>query len=120
MIGVRYTLGSWGVQDAVRTFEPIFERKNSPPKADELFAKDGYAVGAIQVDGANFVNAIRVAFMRTEGDRLNSKDSYVSDWIGKPTGRTPETINGNGALVVGVHGRGAAVLDAVGLVCRAK
>jgi hypothetical protein len=30
------------------------------------------------------------------------------------------TLNGKGALVVGVHSRGAAVLDAVGLVYKAE
>ena len=85
-----------------------------------MFAKDGYAVGAIQVDGADFVNAVRVAFMRIEGDRLNPKDTYISDWIGKLTGRDPVTINGNGAIVVGVHGRRGAILNAVGLVCKAE
>ena len=120
VIGVRHSLGRWDDQDTLGIFEPIFDRKNSPPGANELFAKDGYAVGAIQVDGADFVNAVRVAFMRIEGDRLNPKDTYISDWIGKLTGRDPVTINGNGAIVVGVHGRRGAILNAVGLVCKAE
>ena len=119
MVGVRHSMGSWAGEDAIRSFDPLFERGRPRPGSKELFAKDGYAVGAIQVDGDKYVNAIRVAFMRIDGDRLNQKDSYVSEWIGKPTGRPPKTLNGDGAFVVGVHGRGTAILDAVGLIFKA-
>lgn len=120
MIGVRYRLGSWAGKDAVQSFDPIFDRSRPQARHGELYAKDGYAVGAIQVDGDEYVYAIRVAFMRIEGGRLDQKDSYVSEWIGVPTGLTPKTLNGNGAFVVGVHGRGAMILDAVGLVFKAE
>lgn len=120
MIGVRHAMGSWAGQDALRSFDPLFERGRARPGSEELFAKDGYAVGAIQVDGDKYVNAIRVAFMRIEGDRLNPKDSYVSEWLGKPTGRPSKTLNGDGAFVVGVHGRGTIILDAIGLVFKAE
>jgi hypothetical protein len=81
-----------------------------------IAARDGYAVGAIQVDGDQFVNAIRIAFMRIENDRLNTKDKYISDWIGVPQGSQPETISCAGSPVVGIFGRGTAVVDAIGLV----
>lgn len=120
MIGVRYRLGSWAGKDAVQSFDPIFERSRPQARHGELYAKDGYAVGAIQVDGDEYVYAIHIAFMRIEGGRLDQKDSYVSEWIGVPTGLSPKTLNGNGAFVVGVHGRGAMILDAVGLVFKAE
>ncbi len=116
MIGVRHRTGNWAGKDMVKRFDPLFERGRPRPGYDELFAKDGYAVGAIQVDGDKYVYAIRVAFMRIDGDRLDPKDSYVSEWIGKPTGQAPKTLNGDGAFVVGVHSRGTIILDAVGLV----
>lgn len=120
MIGVRHRMGSWAGKEMVKSFDPLFERGRPRPGYDELFAKDGYAVGAIQVDGDQYVYAIRVAFMRIDGDRLDPNESYVSEWIGNPTGQTPKTLNGDGAFVVGVHCRATLILDAVGLVFKAE
>lgn len=120
MIGVRHRMGRWGGKEMVKSFDPLFEHGRPRAGYDELFAKDGYAVGAIQVDGDQYVYAIRVAFMRIDGDRLDPNDSYVSDWIGNPTGQTPTTLNGEGACVVGVHFRATLILDAVGLVFKGE
>ena len=48
--------------------------------------------------------------------RLDAKDSHVCEWIGSPSGKAPRTLNGNGAPVIGFHGRAMAIVDAVGLV----
>ena len=48
--------------------------------------------------------------------RLDKTDSYTSDWIGEPSEKPPQTLGGTGAPVLGVYGRKAAVLDAVGLM----
>ncbi len=116
MVCVRYAMGRWAGKDGLRTFDPLFERDRPWPGHEELLAKDGYAVGAIQVDADESVDAVRVAFMRIAGNRLDQKDSYVSDWIGTPTGRPPKTLNSKGAFVVGVHFRSTAILEAVGLI----
>ncbi len=120
MIGVRYAVMKWAGQDGLRVFEPLFERGRPRLGHEELFARDGYAVGAIQVDAGENVNAVRIAFMRIAGNRLNQQDSYVSDWIGNPTGRTPTTVNSNGTFVLGVHFRATAIVQAVGLISKAE
>jgi hypothetical protein len=55
--------------------------------------------------------------MKAQPDgRLDPKDSYTSDWLGRPSGREPKVVGGKGQAVVGVHGRRGAVIDAIGLV----
>jgi hypothetical protein len=120
MIGVRSRMGSYRDEAVVQNFDPLFEKEASRRGYESLYAKDGYAVGAIQVDADQYVNAIRVAFMRLDGDQLDTSDSYVSEWIGEPTGRDLQSINGEGKLVVGVHGRGTIIQDAIGLVFKKK
>jgi hypothetical protein len=74
-------------------------------------------VGGLNADADRFVNAVQVVFMRLSSDgRLEPTDSYTGPWIGQPTGREPVSLGGTGAAVIGVHGRRAAILDAVGLV----
>ena len=116
MIGFRYRAGIRAGQEAVQRFAPVFESGRPRAGYTVVMAKDGYAVGAIQVDSDQFVKAIRVAFMRIDGDRLDTKDSYVSDWIGKPTGQSPKTLNSKGAWVLGVQSRFTGNLHAVGLI----
>ena len=117
VIGFRHTLGSWAGQQAIGKLEPLFTRQSSPGTGEALLARDGYAVGAIEVDAGQFVHAVRVVFMRiTPEGRLDPDDTYTSDWLGHPAGNTPKTLGGTGEKVIGVRGRGAAVLDAVGLV----
>jgi hypothetical protein len=119
MIGLRYRVGSWSGEEVVTRLEPLFGGKGPRPMYTDVTAKPGYAVGAIQVDAGEYVYAIRIAFMRIEGDRLNTKDSYVSDWIGTPTGRQPQTLNSNGALVLGIQRGGVAIPSGLGLVYKA-
>jgi len=53
---------------------------------------------------------------RVDGDELDPTDSYVSDWIGTPTGAEPVMLNGNGKPVLGLCGRRAAALNTQGIV----
>ena len=120
VLGFRYRLGSLAGQGGVASLEPLFTREEPPRPWESVIARNGYAVAAMQVDADQFLIAIRVAFMRIDGNHLDTKDSYVSDWIGHPTGRTPQTINGDGARVMGIHGRRMALMHAVGLVFEAE
>jgi hypothetical protein len=55
--------------------------------------------------------------MRIKPDgSLDPADSYRGEWIGNPTGRPIQTVNRSGKRIIGICGRRAAVLDAVGLV----
>ena len=63
------------------------------------------------------MRAMQVVFVRVNTDgKLDPSDSYSSEWIGHPAGKEVQAIDGRGATVVGIQGRRAAILDAVGLV----
>lgn len=117
VIGLRYRLAEWEDRERVGEIEPLFNREPDPGSGEVLVARDGYAVGLIHVDAEEFVDALAIVFMRlTPEGRLDPSDSYKSDWIGTPTGKPVQTLGSTGAKVVGICGRGAAILDAVGLV----
>jgi hypothetical protein len=114
-------MGSWAGQPALRVFDPLYDRQLASAVDQAVVAQEGYAVGAIQVDADQFVNAVQVVFMRVTSDgQLDKNDSYTSDWIGDASGKPPVKVGGTGAKVIGVHGRKAAVLDAVGLVMESE
>jgi hypothetical protein len=115
VIGVRYRLGSWGGRERVGQLEPLFT--TAAAQADVIVAREGYALGALQVDAGEYVDAVALVFMRLNPDGgLDPGDRYTSEWIGTPTGSDPRTLGDGSAKVIGIAGRGAAVMDAVGLV----
>ncbi len=64
-----------------------------------------------------YVNALRPVFMKLIDDgQLDPADSYSGQWIGSPKGRPIRTLGGDGRKVIGIYGRRALILDAVGLV----
>ena len=68
-----------------------------------------------------YVNDVRPVFMRVTSDgQLDPTDSYSDEWIGTPIGKPIETLGGDGTRVIGIFGRRAAILDAVGLVLEAE
>ena len=69
-----------------------------------LKAKRGYAVGAIDIRAGEFLDAIRLRFMRVQGDTLDVNDWYQSPRLGG-IGGEPVRIGGDGAPIVGIHGR---------------
>ena len=116
VIGVRWRPGKWAGRDLIGRLEPLYSEETARGW-QTVIARKGYAVGAIQVDGDEFVNAVRIAFMRIEGDRLMTSDTYVSEWIGKPTPDAQlKTLNGHGARILGIYGRQTIIVDAIGLV----
>jgi hypothetical protein len=48
--------------------------------------------------------------------RLDPGDAYDSPWVGTPSHGEAITVGGQGIPVIGIHGRRAAVIDALGLV----
>jgi hypothetical protein len=93
VVGVRHRLGNWAGRECVGRLEPIFAGTAASGAPDVILAHDGYALGALEVDADQYVDAVALVFMRLtpEGD-LDPSDSYTSDWIGKPTGKRPRTI----------------------------
>ena len=101
---------------ALSKLDPIYERAHWIG-GERIVAREGYAVGAIQVVSGRFVNAVQVQFMRvTSEGQLDTEDTYDSPWIGEPSDKTPVQLGGTGDFVLGVYGRQVALLDAVGLV----
>jgi hypothetical protein len=81
-------------------------------------AKPGYAVGALTVKGALWVDGFSITYMKIADDKLDPTDSYESAWFGND-GRAEEKhlISGEGEPAVGILGRqGRKDLNALGLV----
>ncbi|HUG71725.1 MAG TPA: hypothetical protein VMM76_28535, partial [Pirellulaceae bacterium] len=85
VVAVQYATGAWAGKERVGKLTPLFERIDASPHRKVVSAKDGYALGAMQVDADDLVNAVRFAFMRVKADgSLDATDSYGSEWIGEP------------------------------------
>lgn len=117
MIGLDWRLGQWAGSKAMSGLVPV--GAGDPPKAgsQRTTAPKGYAVGGILVYAPQFVSNIQLIYMKVRSDgTLDPDDTKRSEWLGgKPSGE-PTEISGGGKLVVGIHGRGAAVVDAIGLL----
>ena len=83
-----------------------------------VVARPGYAIGAINTRTGLLVDAFQIVFMRFKAaGRLDTADSYTSEWLGDARGGNPATASGGGKLVVGVHGRSnGREVNALGLV----
>jgi hypothetical protein len=118
LLGLRWTPGEWDGEKCIGSVEGIFDRQAGE---ESVIAREGYAVGAVNVDAGRYVHAVQIVFMRIGSDgRLDPSDRYTSDWLGFRTEKSPTTIGGTGAVVLGVQGRGTAVVDALGLVLRGR
>lgn len=116
VIGFRVALGKWAGQPAISRLEPLYDRPEAGGFGDEL-AKEGYAVGGINVAVGKYVQGVQVVYMRlTSNGRLDAGDSYTSEWLGTQSDSEPIALGGDGSIVLGIHGRRAAIVDAVGLV----
>jgi hypothetical protein len=94
------------------------------PSLPPVLARPGYAVGALDVAAGKGpddysgteVCGIRLIFMRLRPDlTLDVRDAYASGWIGDDTGEVTR-LGGDGAPIVGLHGRSAYRIDALGLI----
>jgi hypothetical protein len=118
VIGVQFILRSWAGNKHVGQLTPLYERSRET-QPNTIFAKEGYALGAIHVWAGEFVDGIKLEFMKLNDDtRLQLSDAYEADTIGSATTSTAKVIRSDGRLIVGFHGRRGAVMDAIGLVVR--
>ena len=69
-----------------------------------VVAKPGYAVGGVNARIGLLVDAFQLVFMKYKNGRLDPKDSYLSAWLGDPSGGNLKNISGGGKIVAGVHG----------------
>jgi hypothetical protein len=120
MIGVAYRLGEWGRDKCLVEIEPIFSLDETAELPLWETAREGYAVGAAKVRTFNYVNAIRLTYMRIKDDgQLDPEDFYKGAWLGFRGGKEFE-ITGKGAPIIGIHARQGLILDAVALVVDRK
>ena len=117
VLGFVGTMGEWMRKPAFKTLATLYTR-DKPSFGRYLMAKEGYAVGALDIKSNPYVAAIRVVFMRLGDDgKLDKEDTYKSEWFGaRNVGGTPETVGGDGRKVIGIHGCRILILDALGLV----
>ena len=116
VFGVRYRMGTWAGKQHLGQVEPCFESTTFAPDEQTVVAKSGYVVGAVDVHASDFVDGLRLVFMKlTSEGTLDTQDSYLSDWIGIPSEKGVR-LERNGNLIIGLHGKGAAVLDSIGVV----
>lgn len=116
VIGIRYMFPPEESDRAFVFFEPLYSEPMTTGMLKAIVARKGYALGAMRVDTDDReVRAVRLAFMRIDGDHLDPKDVYTTEWIGTPTGKSQKTINGKGARVLGFFGRRKMHVTALGL-----
>jgi hypothetical protein len=82
----------------------------------EAVAKPGYAVGAINTHTGLTVDGFAMVFMRIDGDRLDSADSYTSPWLGDEKGGSPRDVSSEGKIPLGLQGRAGKEVYALGLI----
>jgi hypothetical protein len=125
LVGVAYAIDErWDSSGPViGALQPTFDP--TAPAVDwhgqqltAINGREGYVVGGLLVDVGEYVNAIKVIFVRHNGNELNVNDNYESDWLGKPRGDEPRKLAGDGQNVIGLHCKQGLVLDGIGLVVR--
>jgi|GEM_PF-929212 len=117
VVGFHFALSTWQGKGIVKILEPLFKRPaGATADNSTVVAREGYVVGGLEVDGEKYVDALRVIFVRRDGDRIDATDHYQSDWIGVATGRPLQQLGGHGEKVVGVYGHKGMNMDAIGLL----
>jgi hypothetical protein len=119
LYGVECTFGEWNGEKAIRQIVPIFSRDYKRRLASGAVAREGYAVGAVNIYAQSYVNGIQLVFMRVRDDgQLDTNDSYTSDWMKTVNDGKMRTLTGDGAPIIGIHMRYGAVIDALALVAK--
>ena len=121
--GVLYSLGQ-GEADKGKSVKclvhltPAYDARQPRFGQQALFAKSGYAVGALNVKTKKIVTAVQVVFMKQKPDgTLDPADNYTSKWLGHPEeGEKEGKVSGDGRKVIGMHLKHFGVVHAVALV----
>jgi|GEM_PF-68085 len=118
LAGLDWRMGEWDGVKAIGQFMPLAQaRRDKTPIFERTVAPDGYAVGAIKVSGDKYVSHLQFVFMKLKEDgSLDPDDTELSEWIGGKPSSFVTTISGKGKRVIGLHGKRAVVMDAVGLL----
>ncbi|HUY90885.1 MAG TPA: SUMF1/EgtB/PvdO family nonheme iron enzyme [Pirellulales bacterium] len=119
LYGVECRFAQWMGEDCVSDIVPVFSRDRERKLPAGAMAREGYAVGAVNVNALEYVNGIQLIYMRVKDDgRLDSKDSYTSEWLGvRARGRRkPHKLTGDGDPIIGIHLQKGLVVAALALV----
>lgn len=123
VIGVLYRAGKGEPDkgqkiDCLVHLTPAYDSRQTRYGQEAVFAKPGYAVGALHVKTKKVVTAVQVVFMKQKPDgTLDPSDSYASKWLGHPeVGDKEATITGDGRKVIGMHLKHFGIVHAVALV----
>jgi hypothetical protein len=123
VIGVLYSVGQGEPEKGQKVnclvhLTPAYDARQPRYNQEAVFAKPGYAVGALLVKTKKIVTAVQAVFMKQKPDgTLDSHDSYTSKWLGHPEAGDKEgKIGGDGRKVIGMHLKHFGVLYAVALV----
>jgi hypothetical protein len=110
VVGFHYGLGTFEPEKGKKTgcisqLVPSFHERQTSYGLKREMAKEGYAVGALNVKTNSTVTAFQVVYMKIKSDNtLDTKDSYTSEWIGEAGPNDKEgPVTGNGRKVIGAH-----------------
>jgi len=115
VIGVRVSMGSWSGKKHLSKVEPLFQKPRPIPNTTVVIAKTGYVLGAIEINAPEFVDGIRLVFMKQTATGVDPTDRIESKWIGAATAK-PARLEQGGKPIIGFHGKGGAVMDALGVI----
>lgn len=101
--------------DSILALQPIYStqrgevrgraygKSEQGAQAVRIKAKNGYAIGAVQLKAGLFLDGISVTFMQIQGDRLNPEMNYASEYYGGKGGGD-RTLSVPGEPIIGLHG----------------
>jgi hypothetical protein len=118
LYGVEYDTIEWFGEKCLRGLTPVVSVDQRPLSGKKrVVARDGYAVGAVNVYSQKYVNAMQFVFMRKVGnDRLDPDDSYTSEWFGEPGPGQVTTLGGDGGRPIGFQVYEGLVVEALALL----
>jgi hypothetical protein len=122
VIGILYKVGEEDVDGTrltvPRSLVPAYHLRQGRFGAQAVFAKEGYAVGALNVKLKKYVVAVQPVYMKLKADgRLDPADSYLERWIGQQeSGEKDAKLGGDGRTVIGLSTRGAGAIHCASLV----
>ncbi len=123
LVGMRiYTGISFG--GVIEGFQPVYQVGdeyeigeicgNKRASMEEIIARPGYAVGALEFQRGLVINSMALWFQKLDGDALSPTDSYVSETIGIDD-RNSEKLSSNNGPIVGITGTATRHLHSVQL-----
>ena len=113
MIGLDFAL-SPGSGDDLAILIPVYDASEK----HEIIAKDGYAIGGLNVYADGKILGFQAIFMRVKDNSFNPFDTYEGDWLGtEPEDEESiEKLGGDGRPVFGIRTHGFTELEGIALI----